>query len=272
MGDVILFVCGGGATAVMRDAVESPDIPTVYLNTNDSSTIPLAPEGTEGTFGDQHLASALAWDNETEIRSKMKGMRVVIVFAVLGGGTGTALLSEAARMAGDEGCKVVSVVGLPMPIEHDRRQRAMEALPGISELSDRMLMLDLGSMQKIYGDIKFVRVLRMMSRSIVFAVANMARMMEGPFFSTLSRKVYTFAYTSEMDPTRAVDSATESTMFPTDPSYGKVVVLVSSGFGTAEIESIYNTVVSRTGVVPEIVRRDDREDTKVLVFLPVQGF
>lgn len=272
MGDVTLFVCGGGATSVMRDSRGIPDLPVVYLNTNDSSTIPMAPEGTPGSFGDECLASALAWDNEDEIRARMKGMRVVMVFAVLGGGTGTAMLFETARMARDEGCRVVSIVGLPMPVEHERRVRSMEALSRVGEASDRMFILDMGAMNRLDGDIKFLHVLRMVSHSISFAVGSLARMMEGPFFSTLSKKVYTFAYTNDLDPTKAVDRAMESTMFVTDPSYGKAVVLVSSGFGTSQIESIFYTVVSRTGIVPDIVKREDREDTKVLVFLPVQDF
>ena len=48
--------------------------------------------------------------------------------------------------------------------------------------------------------------------------------------------------------------------------------MVSSGFGTAQMESIFNTVVSMTGIVPDIVKREDGDDTKVLTFLPVQGF
>ena len=45
---------------------------------------------------------------------------------------------------------------------------------------------------------------------------------------------------------------------------------MSSGFGTAQLEQIFHTVVSNTGIIPDIVKRDDREDTKVLVFLPVR--
>ena len=48
--------------------------------------------------------------------------------------------------------------------------------------------------------------------------------------------------------------------------------MVSSGFGTAQIESIYNTVVSMTGIIPDIVKREDADDTRVLTFIPVQGF
>lgn len=169
------------------------------------------------------------------------------------------------------GCRVVSVVGLPMAFETERRKRAMAVLPQVLDYSDRVFILDMGSINRIYPDVKFIHILRMASRSIVFAVDNLAHMMEGPFFSTFPKKIYTFAYTNDLDPSKAVTRAMDSTMFETSPDFGKMIVLVSSGFGTAQTESIYYTIVSMTGIVPDIVKRDDREDTKVLVFLPVHG-
>lgn len=272
MGDVTLFVCGGGARAVLSDANDMPSVPTVFLNSNDSSTIPLVPEGTLGTFGDQGLAYSLVLNSGDAIRERLEGMRVVILFSMLGGGSGIGIPLGVSEMAREMGCKVVSVVGLPMPIEHERRERAMKALPDVLEYSDRVFILDLGSLSKVYPDVKMVQILRMMSRAIVFSVDNMAHVMEGPFFSTFSKDIYTFAYTTDLDPSNAVTRAMQSSMFETNPAFGKMIVMISSAFGTAQVESIYNTVVSRTGIIPDIVKREDSEDTKVLVFLPVQGF
>lgn len=270
MGDVTLFVCGGGARAVLSDATEVPDIPTVMMNSNSSSTISLVPEDMPGAYGDQYLAYSLALDNRDAILERLHGMRVVVLFSILGGGSGIGIPLGISEMARECGCKVVSVVGLPMVFERERRERALAALPQVLEYSDRVFILDMESLNRNYPDVKFVHILRMASRSTVFAVDNLAHSMEGPFFSTFPKKVYTFAYTSDMDPSKAVERATGSTMFQTSPDYGKMIVMVSSGFGTAQIESIYSTVVDMTGIIPDIVKRDDREDTKVLVFLPVQ--
>ncbi len=272
MGDVVLFACGGGARAVMVEADESVGIPLVMINANQSSSIPMVPEGVEGCYADPYLAASIVSDNEAEVRARMRGMRIVIVFAVLGGGTGTGMLPEIARMARDEGCKVVSVVGLPMEFESRRRSEAMDALPRIQGISDRMMILDIEAIRRIYPDVKFRNILRMVARSIVFSVRCMVATMEGPFFSTFCEKMYTFAYTTDFEPSKAVTKASEATMFRTDPAFGKMIVYVSSGFGTAQLESIFSTVVVMTGIIPDIIKREDAEDTKVLVFLPVQGF
>ena len=270
MGDVILFACGGAAGHIFTEANESPDVPTVFLNVNSSSTIQLTDADVPGARADPFLASSLLSDNREAICAKLHGMRVVVLFSILGGGSGIGIPLGISEMARECGCKVVSVVGLPMVFEKERRERALAALPQVLEYSDRVFILDMESLNRNYPDVKFVHILRMASRSIVFAVDNLAHSMEGPFFSTFPKKVYTFAYTSDMDPSKAVERATGSTMFQTSPDYGKMIVMVSSGFGTAQIESIYSTVVDMTGIIPDIVKRDDREDTKVLVFLPVQ--
>lgn len=271
MGDVMLFVCGGGARAVLSDATEAPDIPTVLMNSNSNSSIPMVPEDMPGAFGDQFLAYSLALDSSDAIRERLEGVRIVILFSMLGGGSGIGMPLGISEIAHDMGCKVVSVVGVPLIFERERRSKAMAVLPQVLEYSDRVFILDMESINRNYPDVKFKHVLRMASRSIVFAVNNLAHIMEGPFFSTFPKKIYTFAYTSDTDPSAAVTRATGSTMFETSPDFGKMIVLVSSGFGMAEMESIYNTIVNMTGIIPDIVRRDDREDTKVLVFLPVQG-
>lgn len=271
MGDVTLFVCGGGARAILSDATEAPGVPTVFMNSNSSSTISMVPEDMPGAYGDPFLAYSLTLDNSDEIRERLQGVRVVILFSILGGGSGIGMPLGISEVAHEMGCRVVSVVGLPMAFEAERRKRAMAVLPQVLDYSDRVFILDMGSINRIYPDVKFIHILRMASRSIVFAVDNLAHMMEGPFFSTFPKKIYTFAYTNDLDPSKAVTRAMDSTMFETSPDFGKMIVLVSSGFGTAQTESIYYTIVSMTGIVPDIVKRDDRVDTKVLVFLPVHG-
>ena len=272
MGDVILFACGGAAGHIFTEANESPDVPTVFLNVNRSSTIQLTDADVPGARADPFLASSLLSDNREAICAKLHGMRVAVVFAVLGGGSGTGMMPEVAQYAREEGCHVVSFVGIPMEFERERRERAKEALADVLGISDRMFILDMEYINRIYPDVKFHHILNKLANTISFSVRSMAHLMEGPFFSTFSRKVYTVAYTTDMLPTNAVARAAEASMFPVDPAFGKSVVMVSSGFGTAQMESIFNTVVSMTGIVPDIVKREDGDDTKVLTFLPVQGF
>jgi hypothetical protein len=50
---------------------------------------------------------------------------------------------------------------------------------------------------------------------------------------------------------------------------GRIVVAVSSATGSVESDAIYDKVADMTGVMPDIVRRNDKEDTKMVVFFSV---
>lgn len=270
MDDVVLVVCGGGASSVIENAEGKMDIPTFFINSSARSSIQMVPDDVEGCFGDQYLASTIAFENIDRIREIFTGKRVAMVFSVLGGGTGTGMMPVVMGCARECGCKVVSISGIPMMFEVTRREKAMEALPEIIAMSDRSFILDVETLNILYPSIKFRNVLDVYSRTVAFALQNMYRTMEGPFFSMFSQRVYTFAYASDIEPVIAVSKAMENPMVETDPSAGKLILYVSSSFGTAEKESMTDAIVSMSGILPEIVKREDREDTKVLLFLSVK--
>ena len=270
MDDVVLVVCGGGASSVIENAEGKMDIPTFFINSSARSSIQMVPDDVEGCFGDQYLASTIAFENIDRIREIFTGKRVAMVFSVLGGGTGTGMMPVVMGCARECGCKVVSISGIPMMFEATRREKAMEALPEIIAMSDRSFILDVETLNILYPSIKFRNVLEVYSRTVAFALQNMYRTMEGPFFSMFSQRVYTFAYASDIEPVIAVSKAMENPMVETDPSAGKLILYVSSSFGTAEKESMTDAIVSMSGILPERVKREDREDTKVLLFLSVK--
>lgn len=270
MDDVVLVVCGGGASSVIENAEGKMNIPTFFINSSARSSIQMVPDDVEGCFGDQYLASTIAFENIDRIREIFTGKRVAMVFSVLGGGTGTGMMPVVMGCARECGCKVVSISGIPMMFEATRREKAMEALPEIIAMSDRSFILDVETLNILYPSIKFRNVLEVYSRTVAFALQNMYRTMEGPFFSMFSQRVYTFAYASDIEPVIAVSKAMENPMVETDPSAGKLILYVSSSFGTAEKESMTDAIVSMSGILPEIVKREDREDTKVLLFLSVK--
>ena len=270
MDDVVLVVCGGGASSVIENAEGKMNIPTFFINSSARSSIQMVPDDVEGCFGDQYLASTIAFENIDRIREIFTGKRVAMVFSVLGGGTGTGMMPVVMGCARECGCKVVSISGIPMMFEATRREKALEALPEIIAMSDRSFILDVETLNILYPSIKFRNVLEVYSRTVAFALQNMYRTMEGPFFSMFSQRVYTFAYASDIEPVIAVSKAMENPMVETDPSVGKLILYVSSSFGTAEKESMTDAIVSMSGILPEIVKREDREDTKVLLFLSVK--
>ena len=135
MGDVILFSCGGAARRILSTSRESAGVPTVFVDSNGDSSISLRDSGAPDVYVDQFVSYTMAYDNRDEICASMRGMRVVMAFAVLGGSSGTGIMPVVTRCAREEGCKVVSVVGLPL--EEVRRERAMRALPEILAFAGR---------------------------------------------------------------------------------------------------------------------------------------
>ncbi len=218
------------------------------------------------------LTTPLASGNPDAVRKRIKGLRVVFLFAVVGGEYGTDRMLDIARISREEGCKVVSIVGIPMGFEPDRRKRAFDCLDILVDSSDRTILFDMDTVLKLTSgglDLKIDAIFRISALATSYAVNCLAHLVEGPFFSTFPEKVYTFSYQADIDPAVAVENALESSTFPTDPAVGKVIIFVSSAFGPAQMESIFETVVSNTGITPDIIKRDDREDTRVAVFLPV---
>ena len=92
MDDVVLVVCGGGASSVIENAEGRIDMPTFFINSSSRSSIQMVPSDIEGCFGDQFLASTIAVENIDRIREIFAGKRVAMVFSVLGGGTGTGMM------------------------------------------------------------------------------------------------------------------------------------------------------------------------------------
>ncbi len=266
--DVLVVACGGSGRRVFAEAEGVLGAPVLIINTNDSSTIPLAPSGMEGCFGDPDLASAMAFENVGAIKEAFQGYKAVVVFSILGGGTGTGTVPVVLRCAKECGCRTISVMGIPLSFEESRRRLAQGALGKVSEASDRMYVLDEDSVVRMCPDVRVSSTFRMISHSIIFTVKCITDLLSGPFFSTFFDKVYTFAYVSELNPVKAVEKAIA--VSGDDPP-GGIVVAVSSDLGDAESDAIYDKVAEMTGMVPDIVRRSDREGTKVVVFFSVWG-
>ncbi len=269
MRDVLVVACGGAGCNVFSESEEMLDCPVLLINSNSSSSIPLAPEGVDGCRGDPELAFSLAFDNMDAIKDAFRGYRAVIVFSILGGGTGTGMVPVILQCARECGCRTISVVGLPLSLEKERRGLAEGVLGKVSAHSDRMYLLDEDTVIKMCPDTKAHSIFRMIAHSIIFTVKCIVDLLAGPFFTTFFDKVYTFTYVSELNPVTAVERAVDSAVPTVVDPVGRIVVAVSSETGAAESDAIYDKVADMTGVVPDIVRRNDREDSKMVVFFSV---
>lgn len=260
VSDVAVIACGGGACTILREC-PLDDVPVSFVNPRETAISDEVPEN-----------APLASGNHDSIKEVLEGKRVVILFSTLGGFSGTGMQTEIASLAKGMGVKVISVLQLPMKLEKERRQRAIETVNAIQFSVDRIIIMDMDTSVSNRQDsqAKFRAFFRSNGHRISSAIEAVISMLEGPFFSTFPEKAYTYSYVTEDDPRVAVDVALRSSEFPTNPALGKIIVTVSSTFESALFDGIEDDVVSRTGIMPELINRDDSDDTKILVFLPVR--
>ena len=224
----------------------------------------------EGCRGDQDLGWALAYDYKSEICKAVSGYSNVIVTAGLGGGTGSGTIPIIEECVRGSGAKMISAVSIPMPFEASRRETAMRQMRHIIRISDRTILFDIGKVPaRGGGSLPINKAISMADEMMKEAIVRMYDMLEGPFFSTLSEKVYTIAYRSSDDPVSAVMSAMDEYLFDADPSYGKIIVTSGSRIGSADAEDISGRIGNRTGIIPEIVSGKKEEDHDILLFIPI---
>ncbi len=267
MDDVVLFVCGGAAKHILEHSPIRVPMEYVLLGSQERDE--------EVDDPDRHPIPArarLEFGDRDGIMCQLDGIRVALVLSVLGGDTGSAALSEVVGCAKEVGCRSVAVVGVPMRFETGRREKAKEAVSQVIGHLDRMFIVDNQEAAGLYtdgNDRMFDSVFRMYRHRLSYAMGAVASMLEGPFFSTFYAKSYTFSYVSALDPGEAVAEAMDSALFPADPGSGKLIVSVGSGLDGADKEQVFQSIVSKTGIMPDIVPRDDLEDSRMLLFLPV---
>lgn len=259
MNDTVVFACGGGAYRVLAESPIGLDVPVFNMKSMPADTEDI---GTTMVFreGDDPVGN---------IDSILRDTRLVFVFSMLGGMAATELPKVIMECARSCGCRVVQILGLPMRFEKDHRARAEEAMRELAGLSDATFLVDMESLMAFDDDNSFRVVLEYHAYALTFATRTLTAYARGPFFSTFPHKVYTIAFASGMSPEHVVSRAMKSMMFPTELDNGMMVMMVGKGTDPSRIEGLRDSVISVAGILPDIIRRSDDEDSKVLIFVPV---
>lgn len=270
-GDTLVIGSGGaGSNTVMR-IDPALGIPVITINTgNHGSTISMADGNVSGCRGDPDLGWALAYDYKDEIMKNISGYSNIIVTAGLGGGTGSGTIPIIEECVKESGARMISVVSIPMPFEVSRRDTAIRQMKKVIQISDRTILFDIGKMpSRGGGSLPISKAISSADEMMKESIVRIYNMLNGPFFSTLSEKVYTIAYRSAKDPLKAATSAMDEYLFDADPSYGKIIVTSDSRISKMDSESISKEVIGRTGIMPEIVSGNDDDDHGMMLFIPI---
>lgn len=103
-----------------------------------------------GSGGDASVGAQAACESESSILRGLEGSALTVIAAGLGGGTGSGVAPEVARLAKEQGSYVVSVVIRPFRFEGDRRAaQADEALSRLALYSDLVLRFDNDAMESL---------------------------------------------------------------------------------------------------------------------------
>ena len=103
-----------------------------------------------GSGGDASVGAQAACESESSILRALEGSALTVLAAGLGGGTGSGVAPEVARLAKEQGSYVVSVVIRPFRFEGDRRAaQADEALSRLALYSDMVLRFDNDAMESL---------------------------------------------------------------------------------------------------------------------------
>ena len=270
-GRTLVIGSGGAGQNTVSKIPAASGIPVVTINTGDhGSTISMAGGDVEGCRGDQDLGWALAHDYKKEICRAVSGYANIIVTAGLGGGTGSGTIPVIEECIKASGARMISVVSIPMHFETRRRETAVGQMKKIIQISDRTILFDIGKMpSRGGGPLPINKAILMADELMKEAVVRIFGMLDGPFFSTLTEKVYTIAYRASNDPVEAALSAMDEYLFDADPHYGKIIVTSDAKIGRADAEAISTAIGNRTGIIPEVNSGKEGEGHGVLLFIPI---
>ena len=260
MNDVIVIACGGGAYRVLAESPLCLKVPVYNIK---SSPVD------DSSDHDRTLVVRQGDDNIQEVEAMLHGVRVVFILSMLGGSTATEVPKTIIDCARSHGCKVVQILGLPMKFEKDHRSNAEESMRELAGLSDATFLVDTESVKAFDDDNGFRMLLEYHDYTLTYATRALTDYAKGPFFSTFPRKVYTIAYASGMVVDDMVSRAMRSMMFPTELDNGMMVVMVGKDAEPARLDDLKDAVISIAGILPDIVRRDDDEGSKILIFIPI---
>ena len=161
-GKICLCGIGAAGTKVMEEvlllAPQSASVCAMNLDARllNASSVPckihLGARLTRGlgSGGDASVGAQAACESESSILRALEGSALAVLAAGLGGGTGSGVAPEAARLAKEQGAYVVSVVIRPFRFEGERRSaQADEALARLALYSDMVLRFDNDAMESL---------------------------------------------------------------------------------------------------------------------------
>ncbi len=128
-----------------------------------------------GARGSVETGRSCAQEAEAVLKEYIgKGVDVVFLSVGLGGGTGTGAAPIIARIARQNGAKVLAIATLPFSVESARRERAKEGLLHLNREADTVVVLDNDHLLEVAGDLPIDAAFSLVDNLIASVVRNIA--------------------------------------------------------------------------------------------------
>lgn len=271
MAETVVIGSGGAGYNTVSRIDDSKKIPIVTINTGDHvATVSMAQNNVKGCRGDHSLGWALAYDYKDDIKAAISGYSNIIVTAGLGGGTGSGTIPIIAECAREQNSKLISVVSIPMAFEKGRRDTAIRQMKEVIRISNRTILFDIDKMPVRGGNsLPISAAISMADEMMKEAIMRINEMLNGPFFSNLTEKVYTIAFKNSDDPVDAVKKAMREYLYDADPNYGKIIATSDSRIKKNDADDIRREISDITGIMPEVVCGEGSGDHRIMLFIPI---
>lgn len=246
---------------MIEESALEVSIPTIFLRHD---------AGYVDKDGDTIMVSDMGTIGETfeTIESKMEGVRVAVIFSVLGG-ISSNVVSSVMECARIHGSKVVAILGLPMKFEHGRRRLAEQSIKPLVDKADKAFIVDIDTINVYDEDVMFKDVLQYNAYVLMYAVKVLTSFLSGPFFSTFPENAYTISFSAGLNPEGTVKRAVLSSMFRRRSDNYSAIIMVGDDTGPDFLFKLTSELIAETGMLPDVVKRRGQDSSVVLFFFPV---
>jgi cell division protein FtsZ len=128
-----------------------------------------------GSKGLVEVGEACALEAEAVLKEYIgKGADIVFLSVGLGGGTGTGAAPIIARIARENGAKVLAIATMPFSVESTRRKRAKKGLARLRREADTVVVMDNDHLLEVAGDLPVDAAFGLVDNLIASVIRNIA--------------------------------------------------------------------------------------------------
>ena len=183
-----------------------------------------------GAGGDPKLARRCLEVSRWHLEKMMNGADLVFITAGMGGGTGTGISGELARMAEEAGAIVIALVTTPFDIERDRHDKARMGVEELAQYAHSLIVLDNNRLIELVGNKPINQAFLVIDQFLAETIKGITEVITEPSLINLDfndvRSILShggwssllYGEASDMDPSLVIDSALNNPIMEVDIS------------------------------------------------------